>query len=307
MPHSVKSFLLQQVRLAGVKKKARRYTKEQTVMALALYYHGPKAYRHLQKRFVLPSPRSLRRKLQHIQLHTGFHPAILSSLQEQFAESSPHEKLVVLSFDEMSIKPRLVYNSTDDKVEGFEDVGAMGRTERVANQALVYMVRGLTKKWKLPIGYFLNAGPAPARVMKPLLTSAVRQLRQAGLTVVSTACDMGKPNQDLYRQLGVTEDDPQFVVDGMPVIAPHDVPHIMKCVRNGLLKHDVVVDGEVLSWSHIRAFYDADKERPIRAAPRLGPGHMRPEAFKKMSVKLATQVMSGSTAAGMLLYHSAGK
>ena len=307
LPQSIKAFLLQQVKLAGMKKKARRYTKEQTVMALALYYQSPKAYRHLQKNFILPSPRLLRRKLQHIQLQTGLHPSILATLQERFANSSRLDKLVILSFDEMAIKPRLVYSSTDDKVEGFEDVGEMGRTERVATQALVLMVRGLAKKWKLPIGYYLNSGPAPARVLKSVLTVAVRQLRQAGLEVVATVCDMGKPNQDLYRQLGVTEENPQFAVDGMPVVALHDVPHIMKCVRNGLLKHDVEVDGEVLSWSHIKAFYDADKGRPIRAAPKLGPGHLNPETFKKMSVKLATQVMSGTTAAGMLLYHSVGK
>ena len=307
LPQSIKAFLLQQVKLAGVKKKARRYTKEQTVLALALYYQSPKAYRHLQKNFILPSPRLLRRKLQHIQLRPGLHPSILSTLQERFADSSRLDKLVILTFDEMSIKPRLVYSSMDDKVEGFEDIGEMGRTERVANQALVLMVRGLAKKWKLPIGYYLNSGPAPARVLKSVLTLAVRQLRQAGLEVVSTVCDMGKPNQDLYRQLGVTEENPQFAVDGVPVVALHDVPHIMKCVRNGLLKHDVEVDGEVLSWSHIKAFYDADKGRPIRAAPKLGSGHLNPETFKKMSVKLATQVMSGSTAAGMLLYHSVGK
>ncbi|KAF0288219.1 Transposable element P transposase [Amphibalanus amphitrite] len=191
-----------------------------------------------------------------------------------------------------------------DIIEGFEDMGGLGRTGRVTTQALVFMARGLTNRWKLPIGYTLHSGPASARVMEPLLMSAVRQLRNAGLTVVSTVCDMGKPNQELYRLLGVTETSPQFDVDGTPVMALHNVPHIFKCVRNGLLKHDVEVDGETLSWSHIKAFYNADKDRPIRTAPKLGPEHVQPDAFKKMSVRLAAQIMSASTSAGMRIYQS---
>ena len=147
------------MKLAGVKKKSVRYREEQTVFALALCYQSPKAYRHLQKNFVLSCPRRFRCKLQHIQLQTGLHPSILSTLHENFANSSRLDKLVVLSLDEMAIKSSLVlvYNSMDDGVEGFENVGEMGRTEHVANQSLVLMVRALAKKRKLPVGYYLNS------------------------------------------------------------------------------------------------------------------------------------------------------
>ena len=277
-------------------------------MALALYYQSPKAYRHLQKALILPSPRLLRSKVEKVSLNTGFHAAIIAALRDKFGNGASHlDKVVILSFDEITIKPRLVYNRPQDIIEGFEDMGGLGRTGRVATQALVFMARGLTNRWKLPIGYTLHSGPASARVMEPLLMSAVRQLRNAGLTVVSTVCDMGKPNQELYRLLGVTETSPQFDVDGTPVVALHDVPHIFKCVRNGLLKHDVEVDGETLSWSHIKAFYNADKDRPIRTAPKLGPEHVQLDAFKKMSVRLAAQIMSASTSAGMRIYQSFGK
>ncbi|KAF0303602.1 Transposable element P transposase [Amphibalanus amphitrite] len=69
------------------------------------------------------------------------------------------------------------------------------------------------------------------------------KLREAGFVVTASVCDMGTPNQDLYRKLGVTADCPTFLVDDVPVTALHDIPHLIKCVRNGLLKHGVAVDG----------------------------------------------------------------
>ena len=274
---------------------------------MSLYYQGPRAYRQLRKRFFLPSPRALRRRLELVQLNPGLHPMIMSLLKEKCQGAKHHERLVVLSFDEMQVRPKLTYIPGQDCVEGYEDLGELGKVERLADHAMVFMVRGLTTKWKQPIGYFLSCGPAPARVTQPLLESAVRQLREAGFIVVATVCDMGTPNQDLYRKLGVTSSSPKFLVDGVPVSALHDVPHLFKCIRNGLLKHDVFVDGERLSWAHIQSFYQADKCRPIRAAHKLTQSHLQPDAFKKMKVRLATQVMSRSTAAGMRMYSEVGK
>ena len=87
--------------------------------------------------------------------------------------------------------------------------------------------------------------------MMSLLISAVRQRRQAGLRVVATVCDLGQTNTELYKGLGVTEERPKFAVDGESAVALYSVPHLMKCVRNFLMKRNVTVDGKTLSWSYI--------------------------------------------------------
>ena len=307
LPKPIQSFFSLQLKLSSVKPSARRYTEEEITQSLALYYQGPRAYYQLRKRFFLPSPRLLRKRLELVHLNPGLHPTVMSLMKEKYQGANDHEKLVVISFDEMQVRPKLTYLPGADRVEGYEDLGELGRTARQADHVLVLMARGLTLKWKQPIGYFLSCGPAPARVTQPILEAAVRQLREAGFQVVATVCDMGKPNQDLYRKLGVTRDNPKFLVDGVPVAALHDVPHLFKCVRNGLLKHDVTVDGEVLSWAYIRQFFETDKGRPIRSAPKLTAAHIQPDAFKKMSVKLATQIFSRSVASGMLMYASVGE
>lgn len=57
----------------------------------------------------------------------------------------------------MALKAGLKFQGNVDQIVGLEDFGiSLGRSRRVANQALVFMVRGLTTKWKQPIAYFLT-------------------------------------------------------------------------------------------------------------------------------------------------------
>jgi hypothetical protein len=50
-------------------------------------------------------------------------------------------------FDKMSIRERLNFNQKFGCIESFENLGSHGRTCNVANLALVFMLRGLRKKW----------------------------------------------------------------------------------------------------------------------------------------------------------------
>lgn len=68
--------------------------------------------------------------------------------------------------------------------------------------------------------------------MRQLLEVCIRKLRHAGFTPVSEVWDMGAPNQELYRLLGVTVDRPEFTVDGEDVVALPDIPHLHLCLRN---------------------------------------------------------------------------
>ena len=212
------------------------------------------------------------------------------------------DRMVMVSFDEIHLRKKLTYVPWMDSVEGNEDFGALGKTRRLADHALTFMVRGLTARWKQPVAYFFSAGPTSAEVLSKLLEQTVRKLRQAGLVPVATVCDMGKPNQKLYDELGVSAASPQFEVDGIPVIAMFDVPHLFKSLRNSLFKQDVEVDGRRMSWEHIKQFFQADSKRTIRTAPKLQRNHVLLGAFKKMKVKFATQVFSRTVASGMQLY-----
>ena len=117
------------------------YEEDEEVRALALDFQGPRAYRLLQKRYVLPHPRTLRRKMERTQMRPGFHDAILALIKEKFSGASANDRLCIISFDEMQLKPRLTYQRGRDVIEGYADHGSLGRTA-CADHALVMMVRG---------------------------------------------------------------------------------------------------------------------------------------------------------------------
>lgn len=70
------------------------------------------------------------------------------------------EKQCVLLFDEMGIKKGLQYDMKNDKIEGFEDLGPLGRRDDIATHAFQFMLRGVTYHWKLPISYVLSENSA---------------------------------------------------------------------------------------------------------------------------------------------------
>ena len=79
----------------------------------------------------------------------------------------------------------------------------------------------------------------------------------------------------------------------------YDHPHLVMNVRNNLKKHGFNVDGNLVQWKHIEDFYRADSKFPIRMAPKLMHKHIELQPFAPLSIKLATQVLSHSVAAGI--------
>ena len=306
LSNGAKTIFSLQKRTAGLAPKGRRYTEEELAHALALYFQGARAYRFLQKQFVLPSTRVLRKNMERIQLQPGFHDAVLSVLKEKFRNASKAEKMCVLSFDEMSVRSKLTYLRGSDTVEGYEDHGHLGRRQVVANHALVFMVRGVTGRWKQAVGFFLSSGVTKAVKLKELLLECIRRLQEAGMSVVATVCDMGTPNQQAYKLLGA-ETSGSFQCGGETVTMLHDVPHLFKCIRNAMVKYDIKADGKVAKWVHLEDLFLADKSRALRVVPKLKAVHVRPTVFKRMTVRFATQVLSRSVAAGLSLYADFGE
>jgi len=53
-----------------------------------------------------------------------------------------NEKKCAILLDEVAIMKYIEYNKILDEIEGFEDLGTLGRTNKLGSQALVFMVRG---------------------------------------------------------------------------------------------------------------------------------------------------------------------
>jgi hypothetical protein len=111
--------------------------------------------------------------------------------------------------------------------------------------------------------------------------------------------DIGSNFLKFVREMGITAKSPWFLHNGKNIIYIFDAPHIIKAVRNNLLKYEA-------SWKDIVALYEIDSKNSIRCCPKLTTQHLHPNGFTKMKVKLATQVLSHTVSATILMAVSGG-
>ena len=277
-----------------------RWTLNDKMFALSIFYHSRKAYRLLRNLFILPSKSTLTTLLGKSKIYPGFHDNIFLALKKRIDQFSDQDRQCVLLYDEMSLKCSLSYNTYMDCVEGLEDYGAIGKTRFMANNALVFMVRGLANKWKQCIGYFLSSGPTKGDSLQYLTRQAIDKLSSIGLRVRVVICDQGSNNRNhLETQEGISVDRPYFNHNNDSIYVMYDPPHLLKNIRNNLKKHGFLHNGLPVKWKYIEEFYEFDKQGPIRMAPKLTDDHLDLPMFTKMRVNLAAQVLSHSVAAGI--------
>ncbi|KAJ2941938.1 hypothetical protein O0L34_g10756 [Tuta absoluta] len=127
-------------------------------LALAIYKKSPRVYRYLKQLITLPSERTLQTILQKLPMEPGWNDMVFRYLEKNSGKLSEKEKICVILFDEMSLKKRVFYNPRTDKIEGYVDLGSAGRTSNVADKVLVFMLQGVYKKIKQPLGHFFVKG-----------------------------------------------------------------------------------------------------------------------------------------------------
>ena len=301
LPKSAANFVISQIK-ANQKKSSKgiRWTMSDKTFALSIFYHSRKAYRLLRKIFVMPCKTTLMNLLKKCNVFPGFHSKVMDALANRARNLNENDKQVVLVFDEMAVKTGLSYDKSEDCIAGVEDFGELGKTKLLADQALVFMVRGLASKWKQCIGYFYSSGPIKAETLQCLTLKAIEKLATAGFKVRALVCDQGTNNRRFIETLaGVTADKPYLLHADQKVHIFYDPPHLLKSIRNNLQKTGFKHNENLISWDHIVKFYKFDQEGPIRMAPKLTYDHIYLPMFTKMRVNLAAQVLSHSVAAGI--------
>ncbi|KAI4463237.1 transposase protein [Holotrichia oblita] len=157
----------------------------------------------------------------------------------------PDDRICRLIFDEMSLKQHLQYDGKRDIISGYEDYGTE-RENNYSNTALVFLVQGLRKAWKNPVGYYLvnskmESSKKKTTVGKKILDFCIKEVITAylsiGLNIVSNVCDMGSNNVAVLQQLGFTYNDPKIDIDGNVIFIFFDPPHLLKCTPNLFLKY----------------------------------------------------------------------
>ena len=147
-PH-MRVFWEQQRKLLATPKFGRRYHPHVIRFCLSIHAKSPAAYRELRDSgvLVLPSERTLRDYRNFFKPRAGFHPDNIERLRNQTSQYLDIQRYVDLSFDEMKIQSKLVFDKHSNELIGFVDLGeeelntsSFGSSD-LASHALVFFVR----------------------------------------------------------------------------------------------------------------------------------------------------------------------
>lgn len=199
------------MKLGKRSKNGRRYTEAEKKFALALYYQSPRAYKFLAKLFRMPSAGMLHMWLRKINIQAGWNHASLMLMQNNAQKMTDSDKLCGIVFDAVHLQEHLYYNFASDSVEGTEYLGEFGCSDKAANYAIVFLVRGLRTKWKQLVGHFFYRGAVKTSILKSMLVSAVEHVQQTGFHVKFVTCDQDGTNRAVFKALQMTEDKPVFL------------------------------------------------------------------------------------------------
>ncbi|VEN38885.1 unnamed protein product, partial [Callosobruchus maculatus] len=312
---STLNFIECQRRNQKLKPKGRRFTVQDKILALSIFKQSGRCYRYLSKIFSLPSKRTLVALLGKIPFKAGTNRHVFDQLKKTVTRMRPRDTYCTLMFDEISLDPGLQYNPKDDCIDGIVDFGGNERTATFADHALVFMLKGVNKKWKQPICFTFCENATPTTHLVRLIKNVVRCVRQVGLHIVATISDQGTTNVAAINNLindtrayclrnGIDNRYQGYLIDGQEIIHLYDPPHLLKGVRNGLLTKDLHFTQEgkqkVASWSHVIDIYRIDRQMgKFSQFTKLTDEHVLPERIRKMKVRNCSQVFSNTVATAM--------
>lgn len=134
-------FFDQQMKLHKKTRKLGHFTDKIKQMALSIHFLSPKAYRMLGTIFKLSSVRLLLKTICNWPHQAGLNDSIFEALKFQTQNFTTEDKNCTICLDEMSLKPNLFYNISQDEIIGF---GTTSETTcKLAKHVMVVMVQGL--------------------------------------------------------------------------------------------------------------------------------------------------------------------
>ena len=280
------------------KSSGNRFSENEKMHALSLWHSSPKCYQLLYKSVTLPSVTTLRKTMKSINLNPGFHKIIFNGLKDRSQIMKDKDKIVLIAYDEMSLKPYLNYNINTDQIDGFQNLGDDSINKYIANYVTVFMIRSLSGSWKQPVGYFFTSGVMNADIIECKLKACIDSIIDCGLIPKLVVSDQGPSNRGCTKNLGITIDKPYFIYKGNTIFFMYDSPHLIKSIRNGL-ETGYLFKGKKVSMGIIKKFYEIKNRSLYPLATKLTKNHFDLKSFTKMRVNLACQILSNSVAMGI--------
>lgn len=297
LPPNLSLVIKNYVRMSQRKPQGFRYSSQLKQLALTIYFFGPMAYRFLKNILQLPSPRTLRRVTEKVEIVPGLNDVLFNCLEIKMKNLKDDAKDIVLCVDEMAIKTNLFYNLSKDYIIGFNN-SYDTKTYECAKHVLCFMIRSLNYKWKQPVAYFFINNSCTGMALQNTIFAVISRLQSISLNIKVLTTDQGSNFYSFANKMHVSIERPYFFVNGEKIYYVFDAPHLLKSTRNNFFKYKFEILDSTTDKRFLDDFYKADQGLN-RCAPKLTEAHINPGPFHKMKVRYASQVLSATVAAGM--------
>lgn len=228
-------FFKSQIKSQTKKPKGRRYSLNDKIVSLSLYKNSPKGYRFLSTIFALPSKKTLTNLLNQV----PFNEHIINNLSHQASKLKPNDRLCSLIFDEMALEPSLTYSKKDDFIYGFENFGNDQQTCRFSDHVLVFLLRGINRKWKQAVAYYFCQSTTKNPQLVNCIKEVITAIQSTGLQLLTTVCDQLGTNSAAIKilknetnnhclQNGTKNRYFGFTINDQEIIPIFDLPHLLK-------------------------------------------------------------------------------
>ncbi|XP_069363866.1 uncharacterized protein [Maniola hyperantus] len=305
------SKLFTKKRLKEIYDKRKRFTDREKLIALSLYKKGPHAYRLLAKMYVLPSQRELQKLTSSLykEDELRINERMYMQLQSRATRMKGMEKMCVLLFDEVNIGPSLKKKLKKTVVTN----DGSSHKCRIADHAIIFMIRLIFKKKNQPIAYKFSFGRYSRNKLKILIENIISDLQLCGFRVMATVCDHDARNvaainklieETKEKYLGMNKKYTQqtFEVNSKEIVPLFDAPHLMKGIRNDLITKDLkcTLDGKerVAKWNHFVQYEKVCQSvfgsKALRSCPNSIPEEAVDTAFVTLFLDKLYKSMSGS-------------
>lgn len=196
-----------------------------------------------------------------------------------------YEKLTILMFDEVKISNTMEYDVLREEVVGPQ------------SQMQVVMARGIASQWKQPIFVGFDQ-----KMTKSIFFSIIDRLDQIGFNVLCCVSDCGSGNVGLWKALDVTYENPVCSTpSGKEIVFIPDAPHILKLIRNWLLDIGFQFNEQLINKKPLESLIKQTSTE-INICHKLSEEHLTCEGPQRQKVKLASQLLSHTTATALLHY-----
>ena len=286
-----------QLKNVHVKPNGRRWSDEMYHFASGLHYTGPQAYRFMSTIMLLPSKKSLHKWMTNVEISEGFSEDVFKLMHIKAKALSKREKLCTIMLDEMSIKYHADYNRRLDKVIGLETIKCNEKAI-LANHVIVFMACGTCSNWRQALGCHFVFDMCDANILQTLIRDCLTYLTSAGYIPVNVTCDQGANFRGLANKLGITIEKPYFYHNEQKIFFLFDPPHLLKSFRNNFRAHSILFNnGKSANWCSVKTAFEIDSVSHYRCLPKITNQHIYGGTFTKMSVRMASQVISHTMSA----------